>query len=342
MIDFDLDLIKTSKEQIYTNATFRVRADVVEITKHITGYTLVAVPFLLMDEPYYISIFIKNSSIENNEVTRLILKDTIPYMSIDIEAKIDTSRSLVPWCYTYLEFIRFINPPSMETVNYVQYCTSCNSFIFAVDESNVHQCCADCDQTTLFISRCPLKYYNKKHNLSYEQKYYEGDNEDMDNKFATISIENSEAISKAQALIDKVKKNGGSVGSLSDGYHTFDELYHHRALLFASLCMTTFRNVAWKSLLHDDPKNNPMYAGMFIVGVETPDGQATYHYDIDPYWSIFKVKELDHAPKYDGHTPTEAIERILHLAESFNVPNPRFPTSSETTKRDFSSQTTAF
>ena len=35
-----------------------------------------------------------------------------------------------------------------------------------------------------------------------------------------------------------------------------------------------------------------MFDGMFIVGIDTPIGQATYHYDIDPYWDLFHVKAL--------------------------------------------------
>ena len=123
---------------------------------------------------------------------------------------------------------------------------------------------------------------------------------------------------KAQDAIDAAKKYNDSVGSLSDGYHTFDELYHHRAMLFAALCLTTFKNCAWKSLLHNDPKE-PMYNGMFIVGIDTPFGQASYHYDIDPYWAIFKVKELDRAPKFDGHTPAEAIDRIFKYAKKIGT-----------------------
>ena len=97
-------------------------------------------------------------------------------------------------------------------------------------------------------------------------------------------------------------------GSVSDGYHTFNELYHHRAILFATLC-NTYPMDSWKSKQHHDPEQ-PMYEGMFIVGINTPRGQATYHYDIDPYWNIFNVKELERAPEYDGHTPTDAINRI--------------------------------
>lgn len=100
------------------------------------------------------------------------------------------------------------------------------------------------------------------------------------------------------------------IGDLSDGYHTFNELYHHRAILFSVIC-NMFPDKAWKSKLHD---TGDMFEGMFIVGIETPEGQATYHYDINPYWDMFKVKELDRAPTWDGHTPEDAINRISKLA----------------------------
>jgi len=99
------------------------------------------------------------------------------------------------------------------------------------------------------------------------------------------------------------------IGDLSDGYHTFNELYHHRAILFSVICNSN-PQIAWKSKLHD---TGDMFDGMFIVGIETPQGQATYHYDINPYWDMFKVKELEKAQKWDGHTPEEAISRISIL-----------------------------
>ena len=100
-------------------------------------------------------------------------------------------------------------------------------------------------------------------------------------------------------------------GSTSDGYHTFDELYDHRAKLF-SVIVKAFEGRAWKSLKHAD---GTMCDGMFIVGIETPSGQATYHYDVDTYWSMFDCQELDAAPEWDGHTPKQAIERIAVLAD---------------------------
>ena len=105
---------------------------------------------------------------------------------------------------------------------------------------------------------------------------------------------------------DVVEIPQSGIGDLSDGYHTFNELYRHRAVLFSVLC-NLMPDKAWKSKLHD---TGDMYDGMFIVGIETPSGQATYHYDVDPYWEMFKVKELEKAPKWDGHTPQDAIERL--------------------------------
>lgn len=99
-------------------------------------------------------------------------------------------------------------------------------------------------------------------------------------------------------------------GGISDGYHTFDELYHHRAVLF-SVVVKDHRDIAWKSKKHHD---GTMYDGMFIVGVNTPDGQATYHYDVNPYWGMFDCEELEEAPEWDGHTPEDAIKRIGGLA----------------------------
>ena len=98
-------------------------------------------------------------------------------------------------------------------------------------------------------------------------------------------------------------------GETSDGYHTFNELYHHRAVLF-SVIVRDHRELAWKAKKHHD---GTMYDGMFIVGIESPSGQATYHYDLDPYWEIFDCEEREFAPEWDGHTPDEAIARIATL-----------------------------
>lgn len=96
-------------------------------------------------------------------------------------------------------------------------------------------------------------------------------------------------------------------GLISDGSHTFDELYHHRMILFAVICNAN-KYRAWKSKLHAD---GTMYNNYFIVGITTVKGDYTYHYHIDN-WDYFNVKELEFAPEWDGHTPKD-ITRLLTL-----------------------------
>lgn len=52
----------------------------------------------------------------------------------------------------------------------------------------------------------------------------------------------------AERLADYVEP-APVTGSTSDGYHTFDELYHHRAVLF-SVVAAMFSGRSWKSLHH--------------------------------------------------------------------------------------------
>lgn len=99
--------------------------------------------------------------------------------------------------------------------------------------------------------------------------------------------------------------------NISDGYHTFGQLYHDRAVLFAVIC-NTYKDKAWKSKKHHDGTMFGADDEMFIVGVETPQGQYTYHYNLEPYWDMYDVMEIEHAPKWDGHTH-EDINRLFGL-----------------------------
>ena len=97
------------------------------------------------------------------------------------------------------------------------------------------------------------------------------------------------------------------IGLIGDGYHTLDDLYYHRMVLFSIIC-NTYKDKAWKSLKHSD---GTMYDDYFIVGVVTPQGDYTYHYHID-HWGDFDVKEIASAPVWDGHKP-EDIRRLRGL-----------------------------
>ena len=100
---------------------------------------------------------------------------------------------------------------------------------------------------------------------------------------------------------------------ISDGYHTFDNLYFQRCILFAFICNQN-KNIAWKSKKHDD---GSMYDNYFIVGINTPNGDYTYHYHMQ-YWDYFKIKELNRAPKWDGHTEADVVDRLFSLLDMEN------------------------
>ena len=53
------------------------------------------------------------------------------------------------------------------------------------------------------------------------------------------------------------------------------------------------------------------YPGMFIAGISTFWGDATYHVE-GKYLPLFaSIPMRDKAPEYDGHTPEEALDRIF-------------------------------
>lgn len=99
------------------------------------------------------------------------------------------------------------------------------------------------------------------------------------------------------------------VGEISDGYHSYNDLYNQRRVLFATLC-NTYPELSWKSYKHSDGEYC-FRGGWFIVGIETPEGQYTYHYE-NEFWNLFKCKELEVGIDWDGHT-SEDVTRLLSL-----------------------------
>lgn len=109
--------------------------------------------------------------------------------------------------------------------------------------------------------------------------------------------------------------HGLTVGQVSDGYHTFDDLYNQRLYLFATI-VNLKPSFAWKSKKHEDD-NLCFGGGWFVVGINTPAGPYTYHYE-EKHWDLFKCKELDKAPLFDGHT-SENVDRLMSLVKEPEV-----------------------
>ena len=102
------------------------------------------------------------------------------------------------------------------------------------------------------------------------------------------------------------------IGELSDGFHTFNSLYEQRMILFAAL-VKAYKDKAWKSYRHEDGEYC-FGGGWFIVGIDTPEGSYTYHYE-NKYWDMFDCIDLPRAKHWDGHTETDAETRLMSLPE---------------------------
>ena len=98
------------------------------------------------------------------------------------------------------------------------------------------------------------------------------------------------------------------MGEVSDGYHTFNELYYYRMLYNAA-----FFNLLPKGWVHKSKRHHTgeecFGGGWFIVIANLPTGQISNHYELKD-WDLFKVPEKELADEWDGHTPQEAAERL--------------------------------
>lgn len=88
---------------------------------------------------------------------------------------------------------------------------------------------------------------------------------------------------------------------ISDGYHTFDELYEHRCLLFLNLCFHSPERCAFKK----------DFETWFCLYLETPVGQVSYHVP-NKYISDVLSHGIKEVPDYqwDGHSSQDVIDRL--------------------------------
>ena len=113
-------------------------------------------------------------------------------------------------------------------------------------------------------------------------------------------------------------------GEISDGFHTFNELYYYRMLYNAA-----FFNMLPKEWVHKSKKHNDgeecFGGGWFIVMANLPTGQISNHYELKD-WDLFQIPEKERADKWDGHTPQGAAERLHNfLLENYSEQKPTLP-----------------
>lgn len=108
------------------------------------------------------------------------------------------------------------------------------------------------------------------------------------------------------------KAEPGDMGEVSDGYHTFNELYRYRMLYnaaFFNLLARSGQVEVCKSRKHSDGEKGFGSDDWFIVMAMLPIGQVSNHYE-SKYWDLFDVPERETSFEYDGHTPNEAADRL--------------------------------
>jgi len=97
-------------------------------------------------------------------------------------------------------------------------------------------------------------------------------------------------------------------GKVSDGFHTFDELYSHRNHLFVAV-MRSNPSISWRSNNHSD---GDMYEGWFIAGMHLPTGDISYHLPLE-MWEMLDNKQIattNKGPEWDGHTSADVVTRL--------------------------------
>lgn len=108
---------------------------------------------------------------------------------------------------------------------------------------------------------------------------------------------------------------GVNVKDISDGHHSFDDLYEHRNTLMLAL-MTAMPDKSWWSYNHH-PEDDEMFPGCVIAGIETPAGPILYHLKANEFEHILidlKVIRREYAPKWDGIDARVTPFRLLRLA----------------------------
>ena len=99
---------------------------------------------------------------------------------------------------------------------------------------------------------------------------------------------------------------------VSDGYHTFEELYEHRNLLFINLCITWYSEHSGGTCWN----RNGGYEDYFCLYYwGWKDKQISYHI---PNKYLYLVEHA-HIPykivEWDGHTSNDVIKRLISLVD---------------------------
>ena len=130
-----------------------------------------------------------------------------------------------------------------------------------------------------------------------------------------------------EGLVEEEETKPKDMGEVSDGYHTFNELYEYRMLYNAALFNEFAKQGLYdvhKSKKHSDGEYPFGDSNWFIVMAELPTGQISNHYEMKD-WDKFQIPEKPLANKWDEHSPRDVAERLT----SFTTPKKEYPKTYE-------------
>lgn len=115
--------------------------------------------------------------------------------------------------------------------------------------------------------------------------------------------------------VSNIHEYEGEELSVSDGYHTFDELYDHRITLYIALCRLISQRqnsgipLVWRTPIHYDGTN---WDGWFMLAIGKEKGtQISYHLPMSRWDETNFADTFHQAPyEFDGHTSDDVIERL--------------------------------
>ena len=135
-------------------------------------------------------------------------------------------------------------------------------------------------------------------------------------------LHKDEKVELLNTVISRQKESGNfKENNISDGYHTFEELYNFRKV-YNAILFNEWGNPAFdifgaaykvhKSWKHYD--GEPCFGGgWFIVSAMLPTGLISNHYKAED-WDLFKVPEVEKALyEFDGHTGEDVLTRLKAL-----------------------------
>ena len=146
--------------------------------------------------------------------------------------------------------------------------------------------------------------------------WYCADNKEVDNDLKEVLRQHDAKMHEKPYQIAKmhddspivdILSTAKEIGELSDGYHTFNQLYDFRREYNAALVNSGLWP-AHKSKRHHDGELC-FGGGWFIVMIDTPYGQISNHYE-EQYWHEFKCPEKEVADEWDGHTEKDVLKRL--------------------------------